>query len=82
MDLGGDLVCGLGDGLKISASQRRCLIEATIEPLICFPRGFARTKAGPFHLTQTIQSLVRNGSLRVIQENCGNRYLKVSARSE
>jgi len=68
--------------MRLSPSQRVCLIEATIEPLIAFPRGFARSKAGPFHRTQTIQSLVRAGALRVVQERWGHRHLKVTTRSE
>jgi hypothetical protein len=68
--------------MRLSASQRACLIDATIDPLIAFPRGFARTKAGPFHRTQTIQSLVRSGALRVVQERWGQRNLKVTTRSE
>ena len=65
-----------------SPSQVRCIIDATLEPLIAFPRGFAHSKMGPFHLTQTVQALIRDGSLRVIRGQRGNHNLTISARTE
>jgi hypothetical protein len=49
-----------------SAAQRQCIIEATIEPLAPFRRGYARSKFGPFYEPRTIQPLLRDGSLRLV----------------
>lgn len=67
--------------MKISDTQRRCLIEATIEPLAAYRRGFARTKAGPFFSLQTVNALVEIGALRAYHPRRGRRGLHVSARS-
>ncbi len=66
----------------MSDYQRRCIIEATIDPLIAFRRGFARTKAGPFFPLSTIRALVNLGALRAYHPRRGRRGLQVSARSE
>lgn len=58
--------------------QRRCVIDATIEPLTRYPRGFARTKAGPFYFERTVKALVRKGALR--KTHCG-RLGQVTARA-
>lgn len=64
--------------MKLSDTQRRCIIEATIEPLVQFPRGFARTKMGPFFYVNTIQGLLKTGALRRIWRG---RFI-ITARSE
>ena len=61
--------------------QRRCLIEATIDPLIAFRRGFARSKAGPFFPLNTVRALVNAGVLRAYHPRRGRRGLRVSARA-
>lgn len=66
----------------MSEPQRRCMIEATIEPLIPFRRGFARSKSGPFHDARTVNALVSTGTLRVIRDIRGKRYMRVTARAE
>jgi hypothetical protein len=65
----------------ISDIQKRCLIEATIDPLVPFPRGFARSKAGPFFEIKTVNSLVNSGALRVVRPVRGRHRLQVSARA-
>lgn len=44
--------------------QRRCVIEATISPLIRYRRGYARSKMGPFYYKPTIAYLIEIGDLR------------------
>lgn len=61
--------------------RRRCIIEATIEPLIPFRRGFARSKAGPFFELRTVQSLVNIGALRIYRQAGGKRNMMVTARA-
>lgn len=68
--------------MSFSPTQQRCIIEATIEPLVSFRRGFARTKEGPFFALCTVNSLVRVGALRPIRDRAGRHYLRLSARSE
>lgn len=68
--------------MKISDIQRKCLIEATIEPLVAFRRGFARSKAGPFFNLRTVGALVDTGALRVIRQRAGKHYLRISARAD
>ena len=67
--------------MKYSEVQRRCLIEATIDPLIPFPRGFARSKAGPFFEHRTVHSLINTGALRIYQPVRGKRGIQVTARA-
>lgn len=43
-------------------AHRRCVIEATINDLAPFPRGFAASKAGPFFDLRTVQALLKIGS--------------------
>ncbi len=51
----------------ITPTQRNCIIEATIEPLFPFRRGFARSKAGPFYNLQTVHRLIDIGALRFVR---------------
>ena len=67
--------------MKITETQRRCLIEATIDPLVAYRRGFARTKVGPFFSLQTVNALVDIGALRAYHPRRGRRGLHVSARA-
>lgn len=67
-----------------SDSQRRCVIEATIEPLSPFPRGFARSKAGPFFEVRTVHSLIKSGDLRILLiggKGRGRQRVLVTARA-
>lgn len=64
-----------------SDNQRRCIIEATIDPLAPFPRGFARSKIGPFFELRTVHSLVRAGALRIYHPVRGKSRILVSARA-
>ena len=50
----------------MSPLHRRCVIEATIEPLSPFRRGYARSKIGPFFGKRTVRLLLRTGALRKI----------------
>jgi hypothetical protein len=52
----------------ISDVQRRCIVEATIEPLTPFRRGYARSKAGPFYEVRTVQPLITSGALRRVNQ--------------
>jgi hypothetical protein len=52
----------------LSEVQRRCIVEATIEPLTPFRRGYARSKAGPFYEVRTVQSLISSGALRRVNQ--------------
>lgn len=61
--------------------HKRCVIEATIEPLRPFRRGFARSKAGPFFELRTVQALVSLGALRVYHPVRRQRGIVVSARA-
>lgn len=65
----------------LSSTQRECIIEATIDPLTPFPRGFARSKAGPFFQLQTVHSLVKTGALRIYHPVRGRSRMAVSARA-
>lgn len=62
-------------------TQRRCIIDATIEPLRPYRRGFARTKSGPFHDVRTVNSLLVTGALRMIRNRAGRQYGSVTARA-
>ena len=71
-----------GDRMKpLSDNQRRCIIEATIDPLVAFRRGFARSKAGPFFDLRTVKSLVNTGALRAVFPMRGRRGLTLTARA-
>jgi hypothetical protein len=61
--------------------HKRCVIEATIEPLRPFRRGFARSKAGPFFEPRTVQALVGAGLLRVVYPERGRSRIMISARA-
>jgi hypothetical protein len=67
--------------MNLSSVQRRCLIEATIDPLIAFRRGFARDKCGPFFNVRTVNGLVDRGVLRAVFPERGKRGLKLTARA-
>lgn len=67
--------------MKLSDIQRRCLIEATIDPLVAFRRGFGRSKQGPFFDLRTIQSLITTGMLRAVYPQRGRRGLQITARA-
>lgn len=62
----------------LTDTQRRCMIEATIDPLMFIRRGFARTKAGPFYAAQTVHALVKRGDLRILRNG---RQVLVTARA-
>lgn len=64
---------------SITELQTRCLIEATIGPLIAFRRGFGRSKAGPFFELKTFQPLVDSGALRAVFPVHGKRGLQLTA---
>lgn len=65
----------------ITETQRRCVIEATIEPLRQFRRGYARDKSGPFFKPQTVEALIGNGHLRP-SPHCGRGGRTVTARAK
>jgi len=65
--------------MKLTDHQRRCIIEATIEPLIPFRRGFARSKSGPFFDVRTVHSLIQQGALRLINKRAGRHFGSVTA---
>ena len=65
----------------LSNVQRRCIIEATIEPLTPFPRGFGRSKMGPFFEIRTVHSLVNTGALRIYRRGWGKSRILVTARA-
>lgn len=67
--------------MKPLTDKRRCIIEATIDPLMPFPRGFARSKMGPFFVNGTVKALIDSGELRMIRETRGRRRILVSARA-
>lgn len=61
--------------------RTRCIIEATIEPLRPFRRGFARSKMGPFFELRTVNALVNLGALRIVRQLGGRRSMTVTARA-
>lgn len=71
----------LGVRHTVTETKQRCVIEATIEPLSPFPRGFARSKAGPFFDLRTVQSLIRAGALRIYHPVRGKSRILVTARA-
>lgn len=68
--------------MKMSDAQRRCLIQATIDPLLAFPRGFSRTKHGPFFNMRTVGPLLKSCGLRAYHPRRGKRGIQISARAE
>jgi hypothetical protein len=62
----------------ITPTQRQCMIEATIDPLLFRRRGFARTKTGTFYSPQTVHALIKRGDLRFIRNG---RQVLVTARA-
>jgi hypothetical protein len=65
----------------LSNNQRACIIEATIEPLIPFRRGYARSKLGPFFDARTVHALIQTGALRMIMVRTGRKFGTVTARA-
>ena len=66
---------------KITDMQRACLIEATIEPLTPFRRGYARSRSGPFYGLTTVNKLIRTGALRMVKDRAGRKFGSVTARA-
>lgn len=66
---------------ELSAPQRRCIIDATIDPLRPYRRGFSRSKTGPFHDKRTVSALLKQGALRLINERNTKFYGCVTARA-
>jgi hypothetical protein len=66
--------------MRISPNQRRAIIEATIDPLISFRRGFARTSEGPFFELRTVKPLIDSGTLRAVFPARGRRGIQLTAR--
>lgn len=71
----------MGTRHTISDVRRRCIIEATIEPLTPYRRGFARSKAGPFFELQTVHGLIKSGALRIFHSVRGRSRIMVTARA-
>lgn len=67
--------------MKLSPTQNACLIEATIDDLMAYRRGFARSKTGPFFRVNTVRRLVETGHLRAFYPSGGRPGLRVSARA-
>jgi hypothetical protein len=65
----------------LSNHQRACIIEATIEPLTPFRRGYGRSKLGPFYDVRTVHSLIQTGALRMIMIRTGRKFGTVTARA-
>jgi hypothetical protein len=66
----------------LSSIQRACIIAATIDPLIPFRRGYAKSKFGPvFYDVRTVHSLIQTGALRMIMNRAGRKFGTVTARS-
>lgn len=65
----------------LSTIQRQCIIAATIEPLVPFPRGFARSKFGPFFNLRTVTGLISSGALRIYHPVRGKHRIQVTAFS-
>ena len=66
---------------RLTDTHRQCVIEATIDPLVSYRRGFARTKDGPFFAHQLVRELIKAGALRSYYTPNGRRDLHVSARA-
>jgi len=71
----------VGERHTVTEAKRRCIIDATIEPLMPFPRGFARSKQGPFYNLRTVQSLIKAGALRIYRPGRGRNQIMVTARA-
>jgi len=67
--------------MRLSDTQRACVIEATIEPLMAFRRGFGRSKQGPFFALATVRALINSGHLRAYHPDHGRMGLRLSARA-
>lgn len=67
--------------MKPLTDKRRCLIEATIDPLMPFRKGFGRSKLGPFFCNGIVMAMVNSGDLRLWREVRGRRRILVSARA-
>lgn len=67
--------------MKLTPNQQRALIEATIEPLVSFRRGFARSRTGPFFGLRTVDGLIKFGVLRAVYPPRGRRGLQLTARA-
>lgn len=67
--------------MRLSPTQQRAVIEATIEDLKAFRRGFARSKQGPFFQLQTVRALLDSGHLRAYHPIRGKMGLRLSARA-
>lgn len=65
----------------LSSTQRDCIIEATIDPLVSFRRGFARDRSGPYFSIATVDGLIKRGALRAFYPARGRRGLQLSART-
>lgn len=63
-----------------SPLQRRCIIDATVAPLVEYRRGYSTSKAGPFYSRITVNALVRNGALRPAYQSAGHRTLTALAK--
>jgi len=62
--------------------QKRCIIAATIDPLIPFRRGYSHSKTGPvFYDVRTVHSLIQTGALRMIMVRAGRKFGTVTARA-
>jgi hypothetical protein len=66
--------------MRMTPARRRAIIEATIDPIRPFPRGYARTKQGPFIQLCTVHSLLRSGALRPVPQ-CGSLRLLTARAS-
>ena len=66
---------------NLSDAQRRCIVEATIEPLTPFRKGYARSKTGPFYDARTVGALIESGALRKITNPAGRHFGGVTARA-
>lgn len=76
---GSGVGCGMTKRQRQTDLRRRCLIEATIDPLVPFPRGFARSKMGPFFELRTVHALIGTGELRVVRPERGRHRMQVTA---
>jgi hypothetical protein len=60
--------------MRMTPARRRAIIEATIDPIRPFRRGYARSKAGPFIHLCTVNRLLQEGHLRPVPQ-CGSLRL-------
>ncbi|WGR74311.1 MULTISPECIES: hypothetical protein [unclassified Bradyrhizobium] len=66
--------------MRLSDTQRACIIEATIQPLRRFPKGYGRPSGEVFFDHRTVGSLLKTGHLRMIYPPGGWRPF-VTARA-